>query len=250
MKKLISVVAAVAMSAAVFAMDITLGARGNLNLNAGTTLANSFYNDEIDLKDFNYKVTKNLVVGGGFGFYGNFGLANIESVVIGVQPELCFNFNNGMSMKSEFSPETYESKYTTNTLDIPVLFTANISLNDKMKLGFGLGPNYSFVLGGSGKDVFTYDSVSLSTEYKDWKDYVSKNSTNLTYKGFRVNYGMALDANFGFNLGPGALVADLRWFIDFTPTALKTVDNKGHKYHNEFFYRRSLNFGAGYEIKL
>ena len=92
MKKLIALaVSALLFISSTFAIDISVGGRGNLNFGLGTTLYGETDESlkilEAWVKLLGGKVSKGGNVGGGFGVYGNLVFMN-DPVKLGVQPEI------------------------------------------------------------------------------------------------------------------------------------------------------------------
>jgi len=223
MKKLIAVAAAlVVSSAAVFALDITVGARGNFNMGVGTTLEDAPSSLDYDGN-----------MGAGFGIYGNFGLLELGGGSLGVQPEVNMNFNNG----ANYSASGVSMSFENITVDIPVLVTFTYPVMDALSIGGGIGPYLSI--------PFAFDEVY---EYGGTK---MKWSESYDIKG-SMNFGLAFDVNAAYKLGPGSIVFDARYMMDLTPTK---VQNKPKDYDidwsdpEEVLTRRMLTLGVGYQIK-
>ena len=246
MKKLIAMAAALAVtSLSVFALDITVGARGNFNMGIGTSPEN-FVRDMFDrvkedtepghlLEGFSWNEGTNL--GGGFGIYANFGMLNIGKGSFGIQPEFDMNFNNGYHFKTEKDDVYLKGNNYSTTIDSPILFTFTYPVMDSLSIGGGIGQYFSIPLGlnfindntGTTSDVFAEIDVS----------------TNL-------NFGVAFDINGAYKLGPGSIVLDLRYMLDLTPTRITTKNkNTGAttREDEKAFTRRALAIGLGYQVK-
>lgn len=222
MKKLIAVAAAlVVTSAAAFALDITVGARGNFNMGIGTSVKND------DDGDFDGNM------GAGFGIYANFGLLELGGGSLGVQPEVGMNFNNG----ANYSESGYSTSLEDITVDIPVLVTFTYPVMDALTIGGGIGPYLSIPFG-----LDVVNKTPLGT---------SKMSESLDIKG-SLNFGLAFDVNAAYKLGPGSIVFDARYMMDLTPTK---IQYKPKDYDidwsdsQEILTRRLLTLGVGYQIK-
>ena len=232
MKKIIALTAALMMaSLSAFALDITVGARGNFNMGLGTTL-------ESDNSEYWADKTSSNI-GGGFGVYANFGLLELGGGSLGVQPEFDMNFNNGMSIDVK-SVARYalgdKLTFTDSTIDIPVLVTFTYPVMDALSIGGGLGPYISIPFG--------LDQISKSgdNEHKYSEDFELK---------AKMNFGLAFDVNGAYKVGPGSIVLDLRYMLDLTST---TASSKNKSYgdwgdYNEIITRRLLAIGVGYQIK-
>ncbi|MCR5189279.1 MAG: outer membrane beta-barrel protein [Treponema sp.] len=224
MKKLLALFTAMVLTASVFAVDLTLGARGSLNLSLGTTC--EIYEDGADIKTFG--------VGAGGGVYANIGIINTP-VKLGIQPEVNINYNYLYSYDNTLTMPlvgtwVVSQKVSMVTMDIPLLVTLDMPINDMFELGFGIGPQISFPFG------VKYDASSTVSG--------NTSSSSDTYNS-RPNFGMAFDVNGKFKLGKAkkfAIVADLRYNLDFTKTAA-TANNTT----TEIATRRGLNIGVGCE---
>lgn len=249
MKKIIAVTAALMMaSLSAFALDITVGARGNFNMGLGTSVEGSGLSD-----DFKKDCKGNL--GGGFGIYGNFGLMELGGGSLGIQPEFDMNFNNGFNYKHEDSENMVVDTVTTKdemsyfdaTIDIPVLVTFTYPVMDTLSIGGGFGPYISIPVGidYTSKHEVSYD---VYTEYND--SYSSKGSDNRDFKA-KMNFGLAFDVNGAYKVGPGSIALDIRYMLDLTPTSVSSKYKSGGDWssYSDIFTRRMLTIGVGYQIK-
>ena len=109
-----------------------------------------------------------------------------------------------------------------NTLDIPVLVGYNLELSDGLTVTPFAGPQLSLVL-GKGKLGGDMDG-------------------DLEFKS-SVLFDLVLGANLGYEVGPGALVADLRYNLGLV--ALKDKDSG-----DKICTPRALGLSVGYQIKL
>jgi hypothetical protein len=153
--------------------------------------------------------------------YGNYAFfPNIPK--FSIQAELHFMVNNGM----ELSGGGAKIKGSFTSLDIPVLaryefFETPISLS---VLG---GPYLSFPLGKLEID----DPAGLTG---------GKNERSI--EGIR--FGITVGAAAGYKLGPGNIVADLRFLTDFMPVQVSYYWTRA-----DIFTRRGINLTVGYEMK-
>lgn len=235
MKKIIAVTAALMMaSLSAFALDITVGARGNFNIGLGSTM----YDDVAD----GVKVNPNL--GGGFGVYGNFGLMELAGGSLGVQPEINMNFNNGLNTERKQTYSETTTKYTDITVDIPVLVTFTYPVLDALSIGGGFGPYISipFGLDTFYKQKYTYGGSSTTYEGTSSDDYEMKAN---------LNFGLAFAVNGAYKVGPGSIALDIRYMLDLTPTKVASKPKSGGSWSDpdELLYRRMLAIGVGYQIK-
>ena len=233
MKKIIAVLAAMAVtSISAFALDITVGARGNFFWGLGTTLAGEskewYATEEAAAKALGHTWKEAGNLGGGFAVYGNFGLLNLGVGSLGVQPEVGMIFNNGWNLKDNdaVTNKTYTS------IEIPVLVTFTYPIADAFSIGGGIGPYISIPLGYDqlGNDGFKMsDAGDIKTNF--------------------MNFGLAFDVNAGYKVGPGDIVLDVRYMLDFT-TLHYTLKQSGTTIIDEdTLIRRGLLIGLGYQIK-
>ena len=242
MKKLIAMAAALAVtSLSAFAVDITVGARGNFNMDIGTTpetfTRSSF--DEFKAIANSYGLTwkESFNVGGGFGIYANFDMLNIGKGSFGIQPEFNMNFNNGYHFKAEQNNYTLTGNSFTTTIDIPVLFTYTYPVMDSLSIGGGIGSYFSIPLDMD----LVYDNDGNITKTSGDVDISSS-----------LNFGIAFDVNGAYKLGPGSIVLDLRYMLDLTPTRITTKNKDNGDITTDdvkSFTRRALTIGLGYQVK-
>lgn len=247
MKKIIATAAAIAVSAiSAFAFDVTLGARGNVNFGLGTTLSETTSRGLDSLRNAakaaNGTWNEGGNIGGGFGVYVNFGLVDLGPGSLGLQPEFDMNFNNGYNYaaKCTYSGTPVDGSYTIidNTIDIPLLVTYKADIGSIFTLGGGVGPYLSIPVG---LDQVTVNKT-VSTTYK---------SSDTRDMKAALNFGMAFDVNAGWKLGPGSIVLDCRYMLDFTPTKISSKPKSGSTWSDpsEAFTRRGLSVGVGYQYK-
>ena len=242
MKKIIAVMAALAVSSlSAFALDITVGARGNFNMGLGTSL-------EGDTKDWRDGMKDSMPpsvswkeggdMGGGFAVYANFGLLDLGGASLGVQPEVGMNFNNGYYFKAEQGSNKMEMDFYDTTIDIPVLVTFTYPVMDALSIGGGIGPYLSIPVIADGKE-----EISGVVNAKLSDDANVKAS---------MNFGLAFDVNGAYKVGPGSIVLDLRYMMDLTPTKFTSTekDTGDVDMDNEkIFTRRAFTIGLGYQMK-
>ncbi len=206
MKKIIALAAAVAVSAvSAFALDLAVGARGAFGMGLGT----STY-DDIDLD-----MGKSLNFGG--AVFGKIGITE----QISVQPEIGFTHHT-VGLKVDAGGETYKGTVGVNTLDIPVLVGYNLEVMDGFTVTPFLGPQLSFVL-GKGKFGGDFDG---DVEFKS-----------------PLLFDIVLGANAAYEVGPGAIVADLRYNLGLI--ALKEKESE-----EKLVTPRALGLSVGYQLKL
>lgn len=130
MKKIIALaIVAISMVSASFALDFSIGVKGNAGMNLDPTKPAS---------DSAKDITKDAIYDFGFGVNANFALLGS----LGVQGEANF-----VTSKGTFNNLTDNTtgKYEQILLDVPVMVWLNLDLW-KFTLGFGAGPNFSTVL--------------------------------------------------------------------------------------------------------
>ena len=246
MKKIIATAAAIAVSAiSAFAFDVTLGARGNVNFGLGTTLSRSWDSARNAVKAANGTWNEGGNIGGGFGVYVNFGLVDLGPGSLGLQPEFDMNFNNGYNYAAKCTysgtPVDVSATFIDNTIDIPLLVTYKADIGSIFTLGGGVGPYLSIPVGFEEIEVYKIGSSSpTTTKYSDRYDFKAD-----------LNFGMAFDVNAGWKLGPGSIVLDCRYMLDFTPTKISSKPKSGSTWSDpsEMCTRRGLSVGVGYQYK-
>ena len=216
MKKIISVVAALAMSAvSAFAVDFYLGVRGNAAVNLGS----QFEGENVDNR------SSDAVWGGGFALYGVVDFYNTDQFAVGVQPELGIQFNNGVKRREH----GYTTTITSHTFELPVLLTMKYNITPNVYFGGGIGPYVSFQMG----------KVRAKTE---WSNQTHTYDAN----GRGACFGMAFDLKGGVRAGSGYFVFDVRYLLNFNKCRAEA--EYGSK-TEDVFSRRALTFGIGYEVK-
>lgn len=200
MKKIIAVAASLLLSAAVFAEGITVGARGVIGVNLGTTLE-----DDLD-------VDGPTISPLGLTAFGKFQLPVLDGK-LAVQPEVGFSH---VSTDAKVESVSFSTSY--NAIDIPVLVVYDFDINDKLTVSPELGPKISIPVGD-----FDFDGVDVSIDSD-------------------VLFGIEFGVGASYKVGPGAVVADLRY--DLGLTKLKLEDDLS------FGTPRALVFSVGYGISL
>jgi hypothetical protein len=153
----------------------------------------------------------------GYGAYyitGNFG----------IQAELNFMFNQSKEWAGSYSGVSGELKGTYSSLDIPILLKFDL-MNDPVILGLLAGPYLSFALG----DVELEGSGYMGGDE--------------SYKAEGILAGLTFGLYGGLALGPGRLIGDARFLMDFSPL---TVEDSGNT--AEVIQRYGINVTVGYEL--
>lgn len=245
MKKIIAVMAALAVSSlSAFALDITVGGRGNFNMGLGTSLEGiaktQMETAKRNTENYGGSWKEGGNMGGGFAVYANFGLLDLGGGSLGIQPEAGINFNNGWNAEVKvpiLADADFIFKY--NSVDIPVLVTYTFPVMDALSIGGGVGPYLSIPFG---MDRITKDNTSGDVD-KDSDDYNIKAS---------MNFGLAFDVNGAYKVGPGSIVLDVRYMLDLTKgkiTSTRKSDGATSYTDREFLTRRALTIGLGYQMK-
>jgi hypothetical protein len=190
----------------------------------GARLGPGFAFNELssDVKDFlkSYGVSspkEESLIAFALAVYGNYTILPKFSI----QAELGLMWNNGM----ELSEGGGSLEFSFTSLDLPVLaryefFESPVSLS---VLG---GPYLAFPVG-----EYSAKMTGSTTEHGDIEG---------------IRFGIIVGAAAGYKLGPGSIVADLRFLTDFNPVEAEitwwgdTVD---------VFTRRGINLTVGYEMK-
>ncbi|MDE5898168.1 MAG: PorT family protein [Treponemataceae bacterium] len=215
MKKMFGAVlaAVVAMQAVSAAGRFAVGAKGLFQLNVGTVLS--------DFADGVYYSEKVLPGGGG----GIFARANVFKG-LGIQLEALFTGNNGVKGKYESSGGNAVETVSYVALDIPLLAVYDFNVGPVVLTPF-LGPNFSIPLGdakskskASGKSVDSDMPIAI-----------------------RCIPGIAFGLAAGFPVGPGAVVAEMRYLHDFTPLS---IGENG--VHVDIATRGALSISAGWQF--
>lgn len=188
MKKLALSLVALMFATSVFAMNFSVGAKGNIGI--ATTIQS--YDDE--------PVDDILpVFSGSIG--GVFGIQFTE--MFALEPEVMFHFGNGYSMEDEYAGKTRKGFCNYTTLEIPVMFKAKFAVGNG-HFAVAVGPQFNFLLG----------DINVKTEY-DGKTYTNSYSADeMDYNIFTLGIGAGVE--YGLPVGPGDLVFGVRWQMDLT----------------------------------
>ena len=190
MKKLIAMIASLAIGSSVFAIE--LGAVGGL----------SFNNMKVESSS---KTTQfSNVIGGKFGAAVEIPLLDVLSV----QPEVLFHLNNGGYTDNSFTilGVTTKQKVTVtfNTIEFPVLAKANLKIGSG-KLSALVGPTFNILIGEETSKIET--TTGNTTE----NDTTNNSYDDLDWNTFVV--GLEIGAEYSFKAGPGSLA--IGCMVDF-----------------------------------
>jgi hypothetical protein len=158
--------------------------------------------------------------------YGNYEIFPRFSV----QAELGLMINNGVKLSTSVPGiGSFGMKGSFMSLDIPVLARYDF-LESPVSLGVLGGPYLSVPIG------------KLKTEITDSTGYFGGNSSeDFDIDGIR--FGITAGVAAGYKLGPGSIVADLRFLMDLAPVKIKDSGTT-----EKVFTRRGVNLTVGYEI--
>lgn len=186
MKKLALSLVALMFATSVFAMNFSVGAKGNIGI--ATTIQSM--NDE-PVEDIL------PVFSGSIG--GVFGIQFTE--MFALEPEVMFHFGNGFSMENEMYGKTVKYSYNWTTLEIPVMFKAKFAVGDG-HFAVAVGPQFNFLLG----DINVKYECDGNTE-----------TDSYSADGFNIfTLGIGAGVEYGLPVGPGDLVFGVRWQMDLT----------------------------------
>ena len=222
MKKIIAaIVMTVCMVSATFALDFSIGARGNFGRNLSTDMESPWSELATTKMDTPFEF--------GFGAYTNFALLG----GLGVQAELNLT-KSKIQFKNSAStiPDGYDTyDYDTWLLDVPVMVWLNLDVW-RLTVGFGAGVNFAFDL----------NAGNLSDVYAQTKAAVKSNT-------FKTGFVCGADLKFYITNNFG-IVLDGRWSIDFTKkTASYDLGPTSVNYPTIDFQRNSFYAGLGLEFK-
>lgn len=187
MKKLALSLVALMFATSVFAMNFSVGAKGNIGI--ATTIQS--YDDEPadDILP---------VFSGSIG--GVFGIQFTE--MFALEPEVMFHFGNGYSWEGEdILGRTEKYSYNWTTLEIPVMFKAKFAVGNG-HFAVAVGPQFNFLLG----DINVKYECDGNTE-----------TDSYSADGFNIfTLGIGAGVEYGLPVGPGDLVFGVRWQMDLT----------------------------------
>ena len=173
MKKLALSLVALMFATSVFAMNFSVGAKGNIGI---ATTIRSVYDEPVeDILP---------VFSGSIG--GVFGIQFTE--MFALEPEVMFHFGNGYSMEDEYASKTRKLSYNWTTLEIPVMFKAKFAVGNG-HFAVAVGPQFNFLLGDINyKSEWNGDTVTDS----------------YSADGFNIfTLGLGAGVEYGLPVGPG-----------------------------------------------
>ena len=188
MKKLALSLVALMFATSVFAMNFSVGAKGNIGI--ATTIQSM--NDE-PVEDIL------PVFSGSIG--GVFGIQFTE--MFALEPEVMFHFGNGYSMEDEYAGKTRKGFCYYTTLEIPVMFKAKFAVGDG-QFAVADGTQFYFLLG----------DINVKSEYEGDTETDSYSADGMGFNIFTLGIGAGVE--YGLPVGPGDLVFGVRWQMDLT----------------------------------
>ena len=194
---------------------ITVGLRGVLSMNAGTSAS----------EELPGIYQNKLLVGGGAALFGKYNF----TPTFGLQAELSIIGNNGLKYEIDFYDDMYgyvtgSMTYSYTSLDIPVLLSFDVISRERFCFTLFAGPYISFP---TSKLKVSVEEGSVSGT--DQGDIDSA-----------VIFGLTGGVSSAFSLGKGAIIADIRYNLDFIPINVENTN---------LFTRRFLAISAGYQLK-
>lgn len=203
-------------------IGLAVGAKGVAGFPAGTTLESKLGSGE--------KMVPTVNGGGAVFIRYELPLALPLDSKLGVQVDVGFNANNGVAIEYEIPIlGKFKEINSFNTVDIPLLVTYRLPVLGLLDVRVGVGPNFGIVLGKVKRDEYLNGTKQATGE----DDVASK-----------LLIGLLADVGVGFNLGPGALLVDVRFLNDFTKLATGDKNNK-----SDVLTRRNLSLSVGYEMR-
>lgn len=188
MKKLALSLVALMFATSVFAMNFSVGAKGNIGI--ATTIQSV---DDEPVEDIL------PVFSGSIG--GVFGIQFTE--MFALEPEVMFHFGNGFSMENEMFGKTLKYSYNWTTLEIPVMFKAKFAVGDG-HFAVAVGPQFNFLLGDINRKVESDGDTETNSYSAD----------DIGFNTFTLGIGAGVE--YCLPVGPGDLVFGVRWQMDLT----------------------------------
>lgn len=231
MKKIILAAVLFAVTATMAtALDITVGAKGTLAINAGTKFE-GFLDGGASLMKLSYPSFKEKTnVGGGGEIFARVNFLELPVGKLGAQAGLGIIANNGRGFSISESGFSGKSRASYTSLDIPLMVTYEIPVW-LLKIIPMAGLNFSIPVGKAKVKYFD-----------DMKTYIGEDSQEFDIKS-RFIPGLVFGAGATFDLGPGAILFDARYLIDFGKFKVKNGGIEA-----EALSRKSLDFSLGYQI--
>ena len=225
MKKLIALVATGILATSLVCAQISVGAKGTVDFNLGTTFgekAKETAKTEAEL--YGAEVSYPVMVGGGGSIFAGYQLPMLPA--LGFRLELGILANNGITTKMKIGENEGKTTFSYTSLELPIITSYDVALGPVVLTPY-LGPNFSIALG-----------KQKTTQTKN------DNKEELPETEFESPFSMGLVAGLeiGIPVGPGSVIADLRYINDFMELRPKNAP--------EGFgaTRRALAISAGYKM--
>lgn len=211
MKKIILTLVCLLVAASMFAVDFSVGLKGDLGWNK--LIEKIMYDgEEQGDKDEDYKLRFAGKVGAVFGMQ--------FTEVFAFEPELMIHFGNGYSISGEQGGYPFDGKISFTTIELPLMFKAKLGMGSGY-LAFAAGPTLNFAVGDITADV-TVDVDGTSVDSSETMSF-----EDMGMKTFSL--GIALGAEYGLPVGPGNLVLGARWEMDLTNNADNSDAPEGYE---------------------
>ena len=210
----------------------TIGVRGGVvfGIHKTAEFLKDVYNDPgINVVLVSEKSLINFVA----SVYGAINLTNW----LAIQLELDFMINQGIETKHKQVTPPWETEDTmiNTSLDIPILL--RFAFLEKPLFGLDLGPYLSIPLGKFKAHNITTSSITPP----------GNSEKTLEHDIIGLNYGITFGVFFGYPLGPGRLIGNVRYYFDFFPLKGRRVTATENEII-EGTLRRGILVTAGYEI--
>lgn len=243
MKKVIALVATAVVAVSMVCAQVTVGAKGTFGMNLGSTLTDE--GKTLFTRGYDIDTKNEVMVGGGGAIYGRYNMP--FHTPLGVQLELGIFANNGVKVSADSSIEEDGMKIGVEatgsasylSMDIPLIVTYDISAGPVVITPM-VGMNFSIPLGKL-KYKMEY-TAKMDGQVVDEDDFTE--DVDIASKFIP---GIVAGVEVGLPLGPGSLVADLRYVNDFTKFSIDLgVDGMDPV---EVGIRRNFNISVGYALK-
>lgn len=200
MKKLALSLVALMFATSVFAMNFSVGAKGNIGI---ATTIQSIKDEPVEdiLPVFSGSI------GGVFGIQ--------FTKMFALEPEVMFHFGNGFSMEEEIAGKTFKNSFYWTTLEIPVMLKAKFAVGDG-HFAVAVGPQFNFLLG----------DINAKRESDGDTNTDSYSADDAGFNTF--TFGIGAGVEYGLPVGPGDLVFGVRWQMDLTNVS----DNSDYQVRN------------------
>lgn len=159
---------------------------------------------------------------------------------ISLQPEFTF-IQKGAKVTDSGNGWEAKATFSESFIEIPVLIKYQ-KIEDGTGFYFGGGPSFGYWMSGKITEVYEDDAFG-----KDTETYEVDFNEDREDEYQRLEIGMYLGGGYMYSIGPGSIMADIRYGIDFNDF-LKSDDNQPNDY--EPTKNRSFIISLGYAIPL